>query len=169
MWYPSQVQDLRYIADRAPVPECCLVKQYWSPLIVLLLFHISLWRFFIADTILWLHIDLMGSSFWFYEIVLHAISCQMPVRHAKRQLCNHDMIMFLTILCICSIVARLHRKSNWLLGIIFCISIITKNLGTRNFSNNFDRTGSKLIGLYHSANSAELHGFWIIMICSTFH
>jgi len=29
--------------------------------------------------------------------------------------------------------------------------------------------GSKLIGLYDSANSAGLPGFWIMMICATFH
>jgi len=37
-------------------------------------------------------------------------------------------------------------------GLFFCLSIITESLGS-SFSNDFDRTRSKLIGLYDSAFS----------------
>jgi len=46
---------------------------------------------------------------------------------------------------------------------------LLESLGNRSFSNNFDRTSSKLIGLHDSASSAGLPGFWIRMICATFH
>jgi len=55
------------------------------------------------------------------------------------------------------------------LGIIFCLSIISKRLDSRSFSNNFDKTGSKLIGLNDSTSYACLRGFWIMMMCATFH
>jgi len=55
------------------------------------------------------------------------------------------------------------------LRIISFLLIISKSLDSRKFSNNFDKTGSKLIGLYDSASSAGLPGYWIMMICATFH
>jgi len=42
-------------------------------------------------------------------------------------------------------------------------------LGSRTFSNNFDKTGSKLIGPYNSASFADLLGSWTIIICAIFH
>jgi len=54
-------------------------------------------------------------------------------------------------------------------GTDFCLSIITESLDNRNFLNSFDRTGSKLIGLYNSASYADLPRFWIMMIRSIFY
>jgi hypothetical protein len=39
----------------------------------------------------------------------------------------------------------------------------------RSFSNSFDGTSSKLIGLYDYANSADSPDFWIIIISAIFH
>jgi len=47
-------------------------------------------------------------------------------------------------------------------------SIIMLILESRSL-NSFDRTESKLIGLYDSVNFAGLPGFWMILICATFH
>jgi len=41
-------------------------------------------------------------------------------------------------------------------------------LENRSFLNSFDRIGNKLIGLYDSVSSADLPGFWIIIICAIF-
>jgi len=38
-----------------------------------------------------------------------------------------------------------------------------------SFSSSFDRIGSRLIDLYNFISSADLPGFWIIIICTTFH
>jgi len=67
----------------------------------------------------------------------------------------------------CSVVACLLRKSNWWSKISpwsFIIMLILNN-----FSNSFNRTRSKLIGLYYFASSASFPGFWIIIICAIFH
>jgi len=62
-----------------------------------------------------------------------------------------SILILLTILCICSMIACLCRKPNWWLGIIFCLSIITESLGNRSFLSSFNRTSSKLINLYDSS------------------
>jgi len=48
-----------------------------------------------------------------------------------------------------------------------CLSIIMEIFASKSLSNSFDRIDSKLIGLYNSASTADLPGFWII--CATFH
>jgi hypothetical protein len=44
-----------------------------------------------------------------------------------------------------------------------------EELGSRSFLNSLNRIGSKRIGLYDSASSADLLGFCIIIICATFY
>jgi len=56
-----------------------------NPLIAWPFIHMWLWRFFVEDTILWLHMKRMRSNFLFCEADLHAIPCQIPVRHWKKQ------------------------------------------------------------------------------------
>jgi len=116
-----------------------------------------------------LRIDRVESNFWFCEVGLHAISnAYKTSRKAAVQYlpASISIFIFLIILCIYSMVAYLCRNPIWWLGIIFCLSIISKSLDNRSFSNNFDKTGSKLIGLYDSASSAGLfspHLWWFHM------
>jgi len=53
-------------------------------------------------------------------------------------------------------------------GISFAFPLL-ENLGNRSFSNSFDRTGSKLIGLEDPASFVGLPYLWIMMISATFH
>jgi len=80
-----------------------------------------------------------------WKVDLNAIPSQMPVRPRERQPCStfrHPslyLFIFLSILCICSMIACLCRWTNWLLEIIFCLSIIFKSLTVEVFQIIFKR------------------------------
>lgn len=77
---------------------------------------------------------------------------------------------------ICTTVQYFLSSSGWLiLVVIMCICCmaecyyLNRNWSRNNFTYSFDIIGSRLIGLYDVASSADFPGFGIIVICATFH
>ena len=66
-------------------------------------------------------------------------------------------------------IQRSSLKPNWWFGIKALLASIGFNRIRKSFSKTFEKTGSRLIGLYDVAFSRGLPGFGNRMISASFH
>jgi len=93
---------------------------------------------------------------WHIEQDCRIVSCFQIVVY------SFDNSVFLFCDCL------LRNQYSWL-GINVCLSIIVENLWDKSFTNNINRIGNKLTGLYDSARSADFKSFYIIIISVIFY